>query len=116
MFSVFSIFFVTSIGENQETSKKIYQKCDACAEMFFFLLMKLIGFLLLFTLSLRSNLFSAVTTETAQYFLINNDENQILLFYPRHEYKQSCNNKSDLRFPDISEEEGRFVPPKYLKT
>ena len=82
----------------------------------FFLLMKLIGFLLLFTLSLRSNLFSAVTTETAQYFFINNDDNQILLFYPRHENKQSCNNKSDLRFPDISEEEGRFVPPKYLKT
>ena len=83
---------------------------------FFFLLMKLIGFLLLFTLSLRSNLFSAVTTETAQYFFINNDDNQILLFYPRHEYKQSCNNKSDLRLSDISEEEGRFVPPKYLKT
>ena len=36
---------------------------------------------------------------------IYNDDNQILLFYPRQEYKQSCNNKSDLRFPDISEGE-----------
>ena len=65
--------------------------------------MKLIGFLLLFTFSLRGNLFSAVTTETVLF--IYNDDNQILLFYPRQEYKQSCNNKSDLRLPDISEGE-----------
>ena len=51
-----------------------------------------------------------------RYFFRDDDDNQVLLFYPRQEYKQSCDNKSNLRFPDISEEEGRLVPPKYRET
>ena len=101
----FHFFSLRHLVKTKKRGKKFTKKCDACAEMFFFffLLMKLIGFLLLFTFSLRGNLFSAVTTETVLF--IYNDDNQILLFYPRQEYKQSCNNKSDLRFPDISEGE-----------
>ena len=111
----FQSFSLRHLVKTKKRAKKFTKKCDACAEMFLFfvLLMKLIGFLLLFTFSLRGNLFSAVTIETVLF--IYNDDNQILLFYPRQEYKQSCNNKSDLRFPNISEGEQGAKKKSFLQ-
>ena len=86
-----------------------------CRDVFFFAYETYRFFTLIYSLVAQQPILSRYY-RNCQYFLINNDDNQILLFYPRHEYKQSCNNKSDLRLSDISEEEGRFVPPKYLKT
>ena len=99
----FQSFSLRHLVKTKKRGKKFTKKCDACAEMFFFFAYETYRFFtLIYFLVARQPILSRYYRNSP---FIYNDDNQILLFYPRQEYKQSCNNKSDLRFPDISEGE-----------
>ena len=113
----FQSFSLRHLVKTKKRARKFTKKCDACAEMcffFFFAYDTYRFFTLIYFLVARQPILSRYYRNST--FFIDNDDNQILLFYPRHEDKQSYNNKSNLKFPDISEEEGRLVRTKYRET